>query len=223
MHFHNDPQSRVPRAAPCLNDSYYVLCEARYALIEGFNQVRKYRANEPPDEWHSAFFGQFYGADVALRLYAAGEHLANAIVEMLGIDKSALKNFRSDSRSSLQAILAKFLASNFPRHPIFAAVRKLGESKDWQRSMNYRNDWVHEQAPQVRGLGIQFKRAEEYRREGRDSGGTYHEIGFGGQGTPDLSVDDLLEFARRAACDFAEALTAIATNYKEQVLAQPER
>lgn len=223
MLFHNEPQSRIPHAAPCLNDSYYMLCEARYALIEGFNQVRQNRANNPPDEWHAAFFGQFYGADVTLRLYAAGEHLANAVVEILAIDRAALEGFRKNGRSSLQSVIAKYLASRLPRHSICDAVQKLGRSKDWKRSMNYRNDWVHEQAPQVRGLGIQFKRSEEYWVEGRDSAGTWHEIGFGGQGTPDLSVDDLLEFAGGAACAFTELLTFIAANYKEQALAHAER
>lgn len=223
MRFHNDPQSRVPFAAPCLNDSYYMLCEARYALIEGFSQVRQNRAKVPPDEWHAAFFGQFYGADVTLRLYAAGEHLANAIIQILALDRAALNDFRKNGRSSLQSVLAKFLASKFPQHLTFRAVQKLAGSKDWKWSMNYRNDWVHEQAPQVRGLGIQFKRDEEYWREGRDSGGTWYEIGFGGHDAPDLSVDDLLEYARGAACDFTEALTAIAANYKEHVVEHPER
>lgn len=223
MHFHDNPQSRVPRAAPCLNDSYYMLCEARYALLEGSNKVRQNRAKEPPDEWHAAFFGQFYGADVTLRLYAAGEHLANAILQLLAIDGAALNDFRRNGRSSLQSVVAKFLASKFPQHPIFKAVQKLAGSKDWKWSMKYRNDWVHEQAPQVRGLGIQFKRGEEYWREVRDPGGAWHEIGFGGQGAPDLSDDDLLEHARGAACDFTEALSAIATNYKDQVLAHPGR
>lgn len=223
MHFVDDPHSRMPRAAPCLNDSYYMLCEARYALIEGFKQVRENRAKEPPDEWHAAFFGQFYGADVTLRLYAAGEHLANAIIEILAIDGNALSSFRKNGPTSLQSALAKFLASKFPGDPISSVVKALGESKDWKRSIHYRNDWVHEQAPQVRGLGIQFKRDKEYWREGKDSNGTWQEIGFGGQNAPDLSVDELLEFAHRATCNFTETLASIAENYKEQVLAHPPK
>lgn len=57
MHFLKNPPARMPRAAPCLNGSYYMLCEARYALVEGYRHVQQCRTKEPPNEPCAAFCG----------------------------------------------------------------------------------------------------------------------------------------------------------------------
>jgi hypothetical protein len=208
----SEPESRIPWAAVCLNDSYSMLAEARYALLEGFRLVRHYRAKDPPNEATAAFMGQFYGADVSLRLYAAGEHLANAILDLLAIERGALK---SDRRGpiSLQARVAKFLAKVWPKHPITHSVMHLGESDDWMRTINYRNYWVHKQAPQVAGHGMIFKRREQYWQRVAQEEGVSFEIGIGGGARPDLSVDDLLEFARAASCLFTDVIVTVAEHY----------
>ncbi len=222
MCFLHEPNSRIPEAGVCLNDSYSMIAEARYALLEGFRLMQHYRAKDPPNEGTVTFMGQFYGADVALRLYSGGEHLANAIVELLEIDRRALEPYKQ-GRVSLQGTLARFLASERSSHPLSRSVLELGASADWKWIMEYRSDWVHEQPAQVTGPCMIFKRGEQYWRAVTDREGTSYEIGIGGGAEPDLSVDELLESARAASCRFTDTLVLVAEQYVETVKSAPRR
>src|SRR2546422_912961 len=88
------PGSTVPVATVCLQDATSALEEARYALLEALAHIVWYSEKcEPPNETLAVFFGKFYADDAALRMYAAGEHLANAIINMLEI-KKAVSDFK---------------------------------------------------------------------------------------------------------------------------------
>ena len=214
MHFLDDPGNEVQLASVCLNDCYHMFSKAHYALLEGFRRLEHYRRKEPPNEPSAVFFGQFYGADVALRLYAAGEHLANSIVKILGIDNGALSRYRKN-RVSLQATVAEFLRDNVPNHPLSVAVKRLGGSEEWRGAVEYRNDWVHEQAPLVSGTGLVFKRGKQIWRQQTQDGSTAWTLAFGGGDAPELSVNDLLEKVRAAGCLFESMFVAVATGYQE--------
>ena len=212
MHFLNDPESAIPSASVCLNDALHMLEEARFALIEGFKQLAHYREKSPPNEPAAVFFGRFYGADVALRLYAAGEHIANAIVKMLAVAEDELAACRKN-RISLQAMVADFMRSEKPGHLISNAIQKLGTSREWKSTMDYRNLWVHEQAPLVSGIGLTFKRGKQAWHKISQARGTGYELTFGGGDEPEISVDELLEFVCVASCLVEDLLAAIAGYY----------
>src|SRR5215218_1723998 len=95
------PGSTIPIAAVCLHDVTATLQEVRHALFQSLAYILWYREREdPPDEHKAVFFGRFYVDDAALRLYAAGEHLAEAIVCMLEISSSALNDYRKSGKNN---------------------------------------------------------------------------------------------------------------------------
>jgi hypothetical protein len=148
------PESTIPVAAVCLHDALNTLYEARYALHEVLaHRVWYLEKREPPDENAAVFFTRFYADDVALSLYAAGEHLANAIVSMLEIEKRSLVPY-AKKRISKQVAVGKFLSNEHPHHAVAKAVRRLTESKEWLETINYRNTWVHSKPPIIKGRGI---------------------------------------------------------------------
>lgn len=103
-----------------------------------------YRDNsESPNESLAIFFGRFYADDTALRLYAAGEHLAKAIVSMLEISNQDLqiarKAARSDGSAGEQITVGKFLTKMRPNHSVTAAIVKLIGADEWQKTITYRN------------------------------------------------------------------------------------
>jgi hypothetical protein len=119
------PHSTVPIASVCLEDSVSVLAQARYAVEEALAHRVWYREKaRPPDEMAAIFYTRFYVDDAALRLYAAGEHLAAAIIAMLEIGSTHLESYRG-KKVSQQVAVAKFLSDERLDHPITAAVRKL--------------------------------------------------------------------------------------------------
>jgi hypothetical protein len=86
------PESSIPVAAVCLRDSTETLIDAKYALHEAFaHKVWYLEKREVPSPGTAAHFVRFYVDDTALRLYAAGEHLANAIICILEIQDQALE------------------------------------------------------------------------------------------------------------------------------------
>jgi hypothetical protein len=130
------PKSDIPIAAVCLQDATSMLEEARYALLEALEHIVWHREKrEPPNESDAVFFGKFYADDAALRIYAAGEHLANAIVNMLEI-KEQLQEFKRQKLAkkkrvvSEQANVGIYLIENEPNHKITKAIIKLKESAE---------------------------------------------------------------------------------------------
>lgn len=177
------------------------------------------KGTEPANEMAAVFFGRFYADDTALRLYSAGEHLAEAIIFMLEISDQQLKKYRRPQRSQ-QSVVGHFLAKEEPRHPITRAALKLSQSKEWCDTNRYRNKWVHEQPPTVEGLGKVYKRVKRWQiaeAEVETEAGAVKRktsamvIGHGDE--PEYSVDDLLGFIRPALFVFAETLTTVVQFY----------
>src|SRR5205085_1405973 len=141
MHF--PPESSVPVAAVCLHDAKRTVEEARYAFHEVLAHRKWYlEKRETPNEDAAAFFSRFYLDDTALRLYSAGEHLANAIVYMMGITKQDLEPYQKGNRISLQVVVGHYLIKEHPAHSVTRAVLRLVNSAEWIKTVNYRNDWV---------------------------------------------------------------------------------
>lgn len=186
--------SSIPIAAVCLQDATSVLQEARYALLEALAHLAWYREkSDPPNEHLALFFGKFYADDVALRLYAAAEHLANAIVNILDIEIK-IADFKKSAQlgvSSQQAIVGKYLAKSQPTHEITKAILTLRDSKDWKKTRDYRDVWVHGKPPIMKGLGIEYERRNRLIV-------THNTVGvtFGSGDEPTHSVDELVAFTK---------------------------
>lgn len=186
--------SSMPIAAVCLQDATSVLKEARYALFEALAHLFWYREmSEPPNEHLALFFGKFYADDIALRLYAAAEHLANAIVNILDIE-SKVTEFKKSKKlgvSSQQATVGKYLAKNHPTHEITKAVLSLRDSQDWKKTRDYRDNWVHNKPPIIKGLGVNYQRRNRLIVTSNTMGVT-----FGSGDEAAHTVDDLLGFMK---------------------------
>jgi ribosomal protein S13 len=208
------PNSDIPVAAVCLQDATSMLEEARYALLEALEHIAWHREKrEPPDESDAVFFGKFYADDAALRIYAAGEHLANAIVSMLGIKKEVseykkLKLAKKKNVLSKQAIVGNYLIDNDPRHEVTKAILKLKDSVEWKKTRKYRDDWVHGKPPIIKGMGIEYERRNRLIVRAGSIG-----ITVGGGDAPQYSVDDLLDFMKPALFLLTEAITEIVEYY----------
>jgi hypothetical protein len=214
----SSPQdSDVPIASVCFNDALNTLQEARYALFEVFaHQVWYVEKKDPPDKMCAAFFGRFYADDAALRLYSAGEHLANGIIMMLEIADKDLKPYKDKGkqgkeRVSQQLIVGNYLRKKKPIHPITQAVNKLVDSKEkeWYATINYRNRLVHEQPPTVKGLGIVYER--KIRWEPLPTGKGH--ILRGGGDKPEYSVNELVKFIKPAMFQFIDTFTSVIEFY----------
>lgn len=206
--------SAIPIASVCLQDATSVLQEARYALFEALAHIVWYREKcEPPNEKFAVFFSKFYSDDAALRIYAAGEHVANAIINMLEINKE-LNDFKRLGRAkrknvvSQQAIVGTYLVRNEPNHAITKAVLRLKESEEWKKTRKYRDDWVHGKPPIIDGMGIEYERRNRL-IVSADSVG----VSIGGGDEPHYSVEELLGFMKPALFLLTETVTEIVEYY----------
>jgi hypothetical protein len=206
--------STVPIASVCLQDVTSALEEARYALLEALAHIVWYREKcEPPNEPLAVFFGKFYADDAALRMYAAGEHLANAIENMLEVEKEVSDFKRSNpakSRNvvSKQALVGIYLIENYPDHEITKAIRRLKESIDWKKTRKYRDDWVHGKPPIISGMGIEYERRNRLIVSADSIG-----VSVGGGDEAHYSVEDLLGFMKPALFLLTETVMEIVDYY----------
>jgi len=211
------PESTVPEASVCLNDALRTLGQAVYALSEVFaHQVWYLDKKDPPNKMAAVFFGLFYADDAALRLYSAGEHLANGIILMLEITDEDLQPYKkkgSRERISQQSVVGHFLREQKADHPITAAINKLIDSKKWCATMCYRNTWVHEQPPTVKGLGIIYKRKKNKTRWKPSLVGEGYTLKVGGGDVPEYSIKELIRFIQPAMFQFTDTLTSVVNFY----------
>ena len=206
-------QSLFPVASVCFHDAHETLWGACYALTEIFaHDIWYLKKKTPPNEMAAALFGRFYADDAALRLYSAGEHLANGIIMMLEISDEELRPYRDKGkRTSQQSIVGNYLRKEKPSHPITISVIRLSDSKEWQATMKYRGRLVHEQPPTVKGLGIVYKRRIRWEPTPNGKGYTLQ----GGGDEPEYSVDELVSFIKPATFRFRDTLTSVIEFYKE--------
>jgi hypothetical protein len=206
------PDSSVPVASVCLYDAFDALWDAKHA----FGEILTHRAwylekRVPPIEITAIRFTRFYADDVALRLYAAGEHLANAIIDMLEIKKQSLIPYKK-KRISRQIIVWEYLKREEPAHAITHAIKRLAQSKEWLATLDYRSNWVHGKPPIIKGLGIQYERRKRW-----EIGKNYLKLSGGGGDEPKYSDEDLVNMVKPALFVFVEALTDVLAWYIQLV------
>ena len=204
------PESNIPEALVCLQDVVHTFREARYALHEvSAHKVWYLEKKDPPNEKTAISFRRFYIDDAALRLYSAGEHLADGLTRMLEIHDRELKPYRQNCMSK-QATVGQFLLKERPSHPLTKAVDELARSENWCKTRRYRDEWVHEQPPTMKGLGIVYKRGKRWK--GSPTKKEYM-LGIGGGDAPEYSVDDVIKFVKAAWFEFSDALDAVIEFY----------
>lgn len=120
--------------------------------------------------------------------------------------------YQKKNRISLQVVVGHYLIKEYPTHPVTKAVLRLVNSAEWIKTVNYRNDWVHNQPPTVEGMGIVYERRLRW-----EVSKSYAQLSFGGGDEPRYSIADLLGFVRPALFLFVEVLTEVALFYAELV------
>lgn len=195
-------RGRLDVAVICFQDAYKVAQEVSHALDQAHSHLAWNRQERPegPAEFDAISLERFYADDVALRLYAAGEHTANFIADFLDIAEDDLKQYKEENNlASRAAIVGTYMVKQMPDHVITAAIKKLRTEKNWDKTMKYRNKWVHDQPPLMEGMGIIYKRKPRAtKREG------YTDVFIGGRDAPTLNIDDLIEMASSASQAFVE-------------------
>jgi len=207
--------SDVPIAAVCFQDATNVLCDCRIALHECHAHGAYYRRHKnPPEEVTAILMERFFLDDLAQRLYAAAEHLANAARFMLGVTDVDLKPYKKN-RVSRQSIVGQYLINKQSSHALTQAIQKLATSRDWQLSMHYRGRWVHEQPLSIAGLGIWHKRQSRWRRD-TSTGKMMLALGSGDKA--DYSIDQVREFLERGFTCLVQAAGECIAVYEEELL-----
>ena len=217
------PESDISEAPAIFYDVFYALEAAVYALREVFaHQIWYLKKKEPPNEMAAAFFGRFYVDDAILRLYSAGEqYLVDAIKKMLEIREEQLtpckmerkKKYKREGKNSRKItrleIVGDFLSNQEKAYPFTEAVTSLADLKEWEKTVDYRNLWVHRQPPTVAGMGIVYKRGKRWKPlpNGR------YTLGIGGGDKPEYSVEDLVGFIKPAMFKFTDTLTSVVEFY----------
>lgn len=199
----------IPIASVCLRDAISAVNGARYALQEVLAHRKWYlEKRNPPSVSNAAFFGRFYADNVALRLYSGGEYLAEAIVNMLEISKLSLKSNAEEGWSTRQIVVGRYLLKEHPTHPITLAIKRLKDSDDWLRTLEYRNAWVHNQPPLIEGMGIQYDRSKRWKTQDN-----VQFLTFGGGDQPAYSVIQLVGFMRPALFLFSQVVVSVMEAY----------
>lgn len=152
------PESLIPVAFVCLRDVSDVVEEIDYALNKGLKYYNYIVENKDDKNlFGEVFCLKFYSDDIAVRLYSASEHLANAIINFYEIKIEDLKKYKK-GRSSLSSILGQYLNVEKTEIPIKEYVSRIYQSEDFKTAIKYRNKWVHDQPPLTGGLGIIYQR-----------------------------------------------------------------
>jgi hypothetical protein len=221
---HFPPKSDIQEVPAIFHDLFYTLEYAVHALREAFaHQIWYLEKKEPPDKVLAAIFGRYYADDVALRLYAAGEqYLVDAIKKMLEISEKQLAPYKMERKKKYKReginprkitrleIVGDFLSAQETVYPFTEAITSLIDLKEWKRTVDYRNRWVHEQPPTVAGMGIVYKRGKRWKPL---PNGRYALIGGGDK--PEYSVEDLVGFIKPAMFKFTDTLTSVVKFYTE--------
>jgi len=205
------PDSNVPVAAVCLEDTLNALFQIRIGFIECIEHKIWFREKcNPPNSELAIIYMRFFVDAAVSQLYAACEHLANAIISMLEITDDQLESYRSN-RTSQQSILGHYLADKQADHPITKGILSFAKSPEWEKTLDYRNRWVHAQPPMVSGIGTIYKRNRRWVQSKNMKWAMV--IGLGSGDEPEYSIDEVLGFVLPATFQFVELFDIVVRSY----------
>jgi len=121
---------------------------------------------------------------------------------------TTLTCYNLDSLGFMVELARKYhtLVAFQPLKEIYRGVKDISglipAKEEWQKAIQYRNEWVHGQPPLVKGLGIVYKRGKRWKIS---EDGKHLSLGLGGGDKPASSVDDLMGFIRPALFALVEA------------------
>lgn len=191
------PNSSLSVSFICLLDAVNVGLSVDYALFQAHVHLSYFREEhvDAPQEKQAIDYCRFYVDDAALRIYAAGEHIANAIINLLKLQDNDLKIGRN---ASLATTVGKHLIKNFPELHVTQIVKEISKNDAWIDTINYRNEWVHNQPRLIAhpGPGVNYKRRTRWRQpwEGvwlmSHGGDTWDK--------PEITIENLLSMVTKA-------------------------
>jgi len=193
------PKSKIDISLVNLRDASEVACEVEYALYEALSYYVRLNGSDEQDRNLFVQRSKFYIDDAALRLYAAAEHIANFIQNFWAIESSKLEQYKKDNRTSFASTIGTFLISEMPYLEITQAIKDLASEPNWQKTILYRNRWVHEQPPLLKEMGMAYKRKPRWKKT---HDGNYA-LGIGLGDTADYTLDELVEMVLSAYSKFA--------------------
>jgi hypothetical protein len=94
--------------------------------------------------------------DAALRLYASCEHLLKTIRQYWRLPRIARRKAIKGKRKMRPSLLEKVLnelRQKDPAHPVVEWLEALQRNPRWKECVAYRNDWVHNERPNIQLLG----------------------------------------------------------------------
>ena len=156
---------------------------------------------------------RFYIDGIVSQLYAAGEHLANAIICMLDLAEGQLEKYRNN-RVSQQTILGHYLAKEQAENPITNAVLVLAKSEEWGKTMDYRGNLVHGQPSTVSDLGPIYKRRKRWFQS---QDGKSFELYIGSGDDAEFSIDEILKFVQPAVFQFVDLFDKVVVAYMDMI------
>jgi len=204
--------SSIPVASICLRDAVDVLCDVKFALFEAFAHKVWFENYEAESKrWVGIHFARFFADDAALRLYSAGVHLAAGLTKMFELSKNdfAKRGTRKRINHRLVAV-ADYLEREMPNTKITKSMQDLIASKEWNATIDYRNQWVHNQPPLINGVGIVYERRNRWIVS--DDGIA---VTFGGGDKPHHSIEELLGSVQRSTLLFSELVREVVSSYIE--------
>ena len=155
-------------AIECLDDARKRYSQIQYSLYEALTCVIWNRefAIQPCEE-NAIFTGEYYLSYATLLMYAAAEDISFFIVHFLNIDvdikaffdtEEGKRKLESGNITSNAAKVGIYLFENNNGHPVTNIICKLHNNSDWHKALEYRNTWVHEKPPSIKGAGGEFTR-----------------------------------------------------------------
>jgi len=155
-------------AIECLDDARKRYSQIQYSLYEALTCViwnREFALQ--PCEKNAIFTGEYYLIYATLLMYAAAEDISAFIIHFMNINtdikaffesKKGKRKLEKEDVTSNAAKIGIYLFEKNRGHPITKIILKLHKNSDWQKALEYRNTWVHEKPPTIKGSGVEFTR-----------------------------------------------------------------
>lgn len=197
--------TEIGSALVCLDDARLRYSFLETALLETKIKIAYFReySQDNPNEKQAIASGVFFLTYATLLLYAIGEDISFFIIHYFGYSQDLTdfikrgevkKSVEKKKISSNQAKLALFLKEEKGKEEITKIVCKLNSDANWKKALCYRNDWVHQQPPIIKGLEYSFPR--KMFTTSKDENG-YKTIYLKGM-SPQLNLDQFVEIVYKA-------------------------
>jgi hypothetical protein len=189
------PKTDKGTAAVCLDDAADLLTEARFALHEAHAHWLWH--SEPKNRSSSVsalFWSRFYLDDSLLRTYSAGESVGAFLYIEFGGPDLRRAGGQPTTHSRLLSAADRIKTAGH-RDVLARKTMALVENPSWIFLKRYRDEWLHDQRPRLKGLGITYGRRPRWEHS---SDGRTFSMTIGGGDPPRVTIEELFEHADEA-------------------------